>query len=439
MKRFVAGEDRRQAVLLPEYLDDYVSEENPVRVIDVFVGELDLGVMGFAGVVPEATGRPAYHPSALLKIYVYGYINQIASSRRLERESQRNVEMMWLTGRLAPDFKTIADFRKDNGPAIRATCGRFIDLCRRLDLFGHAVVAIDGSKFKAVNTRDRNFTKAKLKKRMEQVEASIEHYMAALETADRQEGVLAQAKSVRLKDKIAALRDQMRAFKALEPVVQAAPDQQVSLTEPDARSMATSGRGSGMVGYNVQAAVDAQHHLIIAQEVSNVGNDRAQLANMAGQAKAAMGSDTLDVLADRGYFSGEQVLACEPLGVTPYVPKPLTSGAKAEGRFGKQDFVYVADDDVYRCPAGERLTRHSTSVEDRMTLHIYWTSKCGDCPLKPQCTTGKERRAWMGATHFRTRPLEKVKTEMSLHVLAYNLKRVIAILGPRPLMAAIRA
>jgi transposase len=478
MKRFVEGEDRRQAVLLPEYLDDYVSEENPVRVIDVFVDELDLGVVGFAGVVPEATGRPAYHPGVLLKIYVYGYINQIASSRRLERESQRNVEMMWLTGRLAPDFKTIADFRKDNGPAIRAACRQFIALCRRLDLFGHAVAAIDGSKFKAVNTRDRNFTKAKLKKRMEQVEASIERYMAALETADRQEGELAQAKSGRLKDKIAALREQMQAFKALEPVVQAAPDQQVSLTDPDARSMATSGRGSGVVGYNVQAAVDAKHHLIVAHEVTNVGNDRAQLANMAGQAKAAMGTDTLDVLADRGYFSGEEVLACEPLGVTPYVPKPLTSVAKAKGRFGKQDFVYVAEHDAYRCPAGERLTRHFSSVEDGMTLHVYWTTRCGDCPLKPQCTTGKERRikrweheavidamqerldrtphamgirratvehtfgtlkAWMGATHFKTKTLEKVRTEMSLHVLAYNLKRVIAILGPQPLMQVMRA
>jgi transposase len=478
MKRFVEGENRLQGVLLPEFLDEYVSAENPVRVIDVFVDELELGVLGFAGVVPEATGRPAYHPSVLLKIYVYGYLNQIASSRKLERESQRNVEMMWLTQRLAPDFKTIADFRKDNGPAIRATCRQFIALCRRLDLFAHAVAAIDGSKFKAVNTRDRNFTKAKLKKRMEQVEASIERYMAALETADRQEGELAQVKSARLKDKIAALRDQMRAFKTLEPVVQAAPDQQVSLTDPDARSMATSGRGSGIVGYNVQAAVDAQHHLIVAHEVTNVGNDRAQLANMAGQAKAAMGATTLDVLADRGYFSGEEVLACEPLGVTPYVPKPLTSGAKAKGRFGKQDFIYVAEDDIYRCPAGERLTRRFASVEDGKALHIYWTTRCGDCPLKPQCTTGKERRvkrweheavidamqerldrtphamrirratvehpfgtlkAWMGATHFRTRTLEKVETEMSLHVLAYNLKRVIAILGPQPLIEAMRA
>ncbi len=478
MKRFVEGEDRRQGVLLPEYLDDYVSEENPVRVIDVFVDELDLGALGFEGVVAEATGRPAYHPGALLKIYVYGYINQIASSRRLERETQRNVEMMWLTGRLTPDFKTIADFRKDNGPAIRASCRQFIALCRRLDLFAHALAAIDGSKFKAVNARDKNFTKAKLKKRMEQVEASIERYMAALETADRQEGEAAQAKSVRLKEKIAALREQMQAFKALEPAVIAAPDQQISLSDPDARSMATSGRGSGIVGYNVQSAVDAKHHLIVAHEVTNVGHDRDQLSIMAGQAKTAMGVAVLDVLADRGYFKGEEVLACEPLGVTPYVPKPLTSGSKAKGRFGKQDFIYIAEDDAYRCPADQRLTRRCTSVENGMDLHVYWTTTCGDCPLKIQCTSGKERRikrweheavidamqdrldrkldamrirratvehpfgtlkAWMGATHFKTKTLDKVRTEMSLYVLAYNLKRVIAILGAVPLMQAMRA
>jgi len=478
MKRFVEGEDRRQGVLLPEFLDDYVSEENPVRVIDVFVEELDLVALGFEGVVPETTGRPAYHPGLLLKIYVYGYINQVASSRRLEREAQRNVELMWLTGRLAPDFKTIADFRKDNGPAIRATCRRFIDLCRRLELFTHAVAAIDGSKFKAVNARDKNFTRAKLQKRMDQVEASIERYMAALETADRQEGELAQAKSGRLKEKIAQLREQMAAFKALEPVVHAAPDQQLSLSDPDARSMATSGRGSGIVGYNVQAAVDAEHHLIVAHEVTNVGNDRGQLSTMAGEAKAAMGAGHLEVLADRGYFSGEEVLACEPLGVTPYVPKPLTSGAKAKGRFGKQDFVYRSDDNTYRCPAGETLTRRFTSLQDGKNLHAYWTSNCAGCPLKGQCTDGKERRvrrwehetvidamqarldakpdamrirratvehpfgtlkAWMGATHFKTRTLEKVRTEMSLHVLAYNLKRMIAILGPGPLMKAMQA
>ena len=478
MKRFVEGEDRRQGVLLPEFLDDYVSEENPVRVIEAFVEALDLEALGFEGVVPEATGRPGYHPGLLLRIYVYGYINQVASSRRLEREAQRNVELMWLTGRLAPDFKTIADFRKDNGPAIGATCRRFVDLCRRLELFTHALAAIDGSKFKAVNARDRNYTRAKLKKRMDQVEASIARYMTAMETADRQEGELAQAKSGRLKDKIAQLREQMAAFKALEPVLDAAPDQQLSLTDPDARSMATSGKGTGVVGYNVQTAVDTEHHLIVAHEVTNVGNDRAQLAKMADEAKAAMGAEALEVLADRGYFSGQEVLACELLSVTPLVPKPLTSGAKARGRFGKQDFAYVPDEDAYRCPAGQALTRRFTALEDGMNIHIYWTSNCAGCPLKHRCTSGKERRilrweheavidamqarldarpdamrirratvehpfgtlkAWMGATHFKMRTLDKVRTEMSLHVLAYNLKRVIAILGPRPLMAAMRA
>jgi len=479
MGRFVEGEDRRQGVLLPEFLDDYVSDENPVRVIDVFVDELDLVALGFAGVIPEATGRPSYHPGMMLKIYVYGYINQITSSRRLEKEASRNVEMMWLTQRLAPDFKTIADFRKDNGPAIRAACRQFIALCRKLKLFTQAVAAIDGSKFKAVNTRDRNFTKAKLKHRMAQVEASIERYMAALTAADRHEGELAEAKSVRLKDKIAALREQMKAFRALEPVIEAAPDHQLSLTDPDARSMATSGRRSGVVGYNVQTAVDAQHHLIVAHEVTNTGHDRDQLAAMAAKAKAAMGVETLDVLADRGYFSGEEVLACEPLGVTPYVPKPLTSGAAAEGRFGKPDFVYLPDMDAYRCPAGQRLPRRMTTMERGQTLHRYWldNASCAACALKAQCTPSPVRRvarweheavidamqerldrrpdamrvrrstvehpfgtlkAWMGATHFKTRTLDKVKTEMSLHILAYNLKRVIAILGPGPLMAAMR-
>jgi len=447
-------------------------------VIDAFVEALDLGALGFEGVVPEATGRPGYHPGLLLKIYVYGYINQVASSRRLEREAQRNVELMWLTGRLAPDFKTIADFRKDNGPAIRATCRRFVDLCRRLELFTHALAAIDGSKFKAVNARDKNYTRAKLKKRMDQVEASIARYMAAMETADRQEGELAQAKSGRLKDKIAQLREQMARFKALEPLIEAAPDQQLSLTDPDSRSMATSGKGTGVVGYNVQTAVDAKHHLIVAHEVTNIGHDRGQLADMSSQAKAAMGAEALEVLADRGYFEGDQVRACDAIGITPYVPKPMTSPAKAKGRFGKQDFVYVAPDDTYRCPAGEALTYRYTSDEAGKMMRSYWTTKCPDCPLKSRCTSGPERRikrwehegvidamqerldrkpdamrirratvehpfgtlkAWMGATHFKTRTLDKVRTEMSLHVLAYNLKRMIAILGPKPLLAAMRA
>ena len=478
MKRFVEGEDRGQGVLLPEFLDDYVAEDNPVRAIDVFVDELDLRALGFEGVVPAATGRPAYHPAAMLKIYVYGYINQVQSSRRLERETARNVEMMWLTGRLAPDFKTIADFRKDNGPAIRSACRQFVVLCRKLNLFTHAIVAIDGSRFKACNSRDRSFSRGSIARRLEQVEASIERYLSALETADRQEGELAEARSARLKDKIASLREQMRKYKALEAAVCAAPDKQISLTDPDARSMATSGKGTGVVGYNVQAAVDTQHHLIVAHEVTNLGNDRSQLSTMAKEAQAATGVCKLTAIADRGYFKGEEILACEAAGVMPLVPKPLTSGAKADGRFGKQDFVYDPGEDVYRCPAGETLTWRHSNVEDGLTLHCYWTRQCIACALKSKCTHSNERRvkrweheavldamqerldraprtmrirrqtaehpfgtikAWMGATHFLTRTLEKVRTEISLHVLAYNLKRVIAILGVQPTIQAMRA
>ena len=478
MKRFVEGEDRNQVTLLPECLDDYIEAENPVRVIEVFVDELDLGALGFTGVEPLATGRPSYHPAVLLKIYIYGYLNRIQSSRRLEREAQRNVELMWLTGRLRPDFKTIANFRKDNGRAIRNVCRQFVVLCQKLDLFAQAVVAIDGSKFKAVNNRDRNFTNAKLKRRLEQIEESIARYLSQLDTADRHEGGVAEAKAGRLKDKIAILKQQMQALKAMELRLRDAADQQISLTDPDARSMATSGRGTGIVGYNVQTAVDAKNHLIVAHEVTNVGNDRGQLAMMAEQARAATGITELTVVADRGYFSGDEILACAQAGIIPFVPKPLNSNSKAEGRFGKPDFIYIAGDDEYRCPAGQRLIKRFTTVEAGMTLDIYWSSACPRCPIKAQCTTGPERRVrrwvheavidamqerldrdpekmrvrrqtvehpfgtikfWMGATHFLMRTLERVRTEMSLHVLAYNLKRVMRLLGIGGLIAAMMA
>ncbi len=478
VKRFVEGEDRRQATLLPECLDDYVAEDNPVRVVEAFIGELDLGARGFEGVVPEATGRPAYHPAALLKIYLYGYLNRIQSSRRLEREAQRNLELIWLTGRLMPDFKTIADFRRDNGPAIRAACAQFVSLCRRLDLFSQAVVAVDGSKFKAVNNRDKNYTAAKVAKRMEQVDASIARYLAALDRADREESDVAEAKASRIKEKIAGLRRQMRFLKEMERQVEAAPDQQVSLTDPDARSMATSGRGTGVVGYNVQAAVDAEHHLIVAHEVTNLGHDRTQLVPMGLKARQATGAEEITVLADRGYFNGDQVLACEGTGVLPCVPKTLTSGSAKRGLFTRGDFFYDAENDHYTCPAGERLTKASARSDRRDDIdHYRHLSACFACPLKPRCTPEKLKRvkrwrhegvldamqarldrmpdamgvrrrtaehpfgtlkAWMGSAHFLTRTLEKVRTEMSLHVLAYNVKRAIAILGVGPLMQAIR-
>src|SRR5712671_1870389 len=478
MHRFIDGEDRMQQALLPHCLDDYVSEDSPVRVVDVFIDELDLAALGFSGVVPEATGRPSYHPATLLKIYLYGYLNQVQSSRRLEREARRNIEMMWLTGKLAPDFKTIADFRRDNGDAIRAVCRQFVMLCRGIGLIGGATVAVDGSKFKAVNNRDKNYTVAKVIGRMEQVNASIARYLRALDQADREESDIAEDKSARLKEKIAGLRRQMQALKEMEQTVQDAPDQQVSLTDPDARSMATSGKGTATVGYNVQIAVDAQHHLIVAHEVINQGYDRHQLAPMAFKAQEATGCEQVTALADRGYFSGDQVLSCEGTGVAPVVPKTLTSSGAKRGFFTRQDFIYDAEHDHYTCPAGAKLSKIHRRVDHTEDFDRYrHLSACFTCPLKSRCTPTKLRRikrwenedvldrmqarldrmpeamgvrrqtvehpfgtlkAWMGATHFLTRTLDKVRTEMSLHVLAYNLKRMITIFGVGPLMAAIR-
>ena len=476
MKRFIQGESRTQSTLLPEMLDDYITDTNPVRVVDVFVDELDLGTLGFEGVEPAATGRPSYHPAVLLKTYVYGYLNRIQSSRRLEREAQRNVELMWLTGRLMPDFKTIADFRKDSGQAIRGVCRQFVVLCQQLGLFTEALVAIDGSKFKAVNNRDRNFTSAKLKRRMQEIESSINRYLVGLDTAVRQEPAVAQVQTERLQDKIAALKAQMQALKAIEVQLKASPDQQISLTDPDARSMKT--RGTGMVGYNVQTAVEAKHHLIVAHAVTNVGTDRDQLTVMAKQARTAMVVSELTAVADRGYFNSTEILACHEAGIAAIVPKTVTSNATAEGRFGKADFIYDAQYNEYRCPAGQHLIWRYASVEKGLRLHRYWSSHCQTCPLKARCTPSPQRRisrweheavleamqtrldrapesmrlrrqtvehpfgtikSWMGATHFLTRTLDRVSTEMSLHVLAYNLKRVMNLLGNATLMEAMRA
>jgi transposase len=479
MRRFVEGMDRGQSTLFPECLEDWIYEDNPVRAIDVFVDELDLAELGFGGVEPEATGRPSYHPSVLLKLYIYGYLNRVQSSRRLEREAGRNVETMWLTGRLVPDHKTIADFRKDNGAAIRKVCARFVALCRQLDLLTSTSVAIDGSKFKAVNTRDKNFTRAKMDRRLGQLEESVARYLSQLDTADRQEPSEALAvRTAHLKEKLAKLAIELQRLKVIEKAMLASPDQQISLTDPDSRSMATSGRGSGIVGYNVQVAVDTLHHLIVTHEVTNTGSDRSQLASIAMQAKQVLGAEHLDAVADRGYYNSTEIKACDDASITVTLPKPMTSGAKSDGRFGKQDFAYLPTEDVYRCPAGEKLTYRYTNEEDGKMLRRYWTTACPRCPLKSQCTTGGERRIsrWehehvleavqqrldanpeamrqrretvehpfatlkmrMGATHFLMKRLPKVATEMALHVLAYNLTRVMNILGVQPLLMAMRA
>jgi transposase len=477
MGRFIEGDDRQQVMLLPECLDDFIAEDNPVRVIDAFVGELDLGELGFEGATPAATGRPSYHPAALLGLYIYGYLNRIQSSRRLERECQRNVELMWLTGRLAPDFKTIADFRRDNGAGIRNVCRRFVVLCRELKLFSQAMVAIDSSKFKAVNSRDRNFTPGKIDRRQQQIEQSIRRYLDALETADRTQPAELEAKTERLQDKIKTLREQMRRMEWIKDRLTREPDAQLSLTDRDARSMMSQAKGTGVVGYNVQTAVDAKHHLIVAHEVTNVGSDRAQLSKMALAAREAMGKTRLQAIADRGYYNAPELKACDDVGIAACVPKPMTSNAKADGRFDKSDFIYIARDDEYQCPAGQRAIYRFTGEENGLQLRRYWSSACPQCPIKAKCTPSQYRRIsrweheavleavqrrmdkhldamtlrrrtiehvfgtlkhWMGSAHFLTRRLTNVTTEMSLHVLAYNLKRLISILGIARTMKAMQ-
>jgi transposase len=476
MSGFIEGEDRHQVTMFPERLDDYVDKEGPVRVIDFFIDELPISGLGFK-TEPNDTGRPAYHPKTMLKLYVYGYLNRVQSSRRLEREAQRNIELMWLIGRLAPDFKTIADFRKNNGEAIRLVCREFVMLCKKLNLLTDAFVAIDGSKFKAVNNRDRNFTRAKMKRRLLEVESHIERYLDQLASADQQ--AAATANTDKLEDKIAAMKEEMARLKKLEATMLATPDKQVSLTDPDARSMKT--RGTGIVGYNVQTAVDTTHHLIVAHEVTNVGSDRRQLANMAMQAQEVIAptpTQPLKVVADEGYYRGEDILACDEANITSFVKKSDTSGKRGKGEFTRREFHYIAQDDEYQCPAGERLIYRYASNENGKQIRRYWSSACVGCKMKSQCTPSEYRRvsrweheatveaaearlaehpdmmrvrratvehpfgtlkAWMGSTHFLTKTLDRVSTEMSLHVLAYNLKRMMAIYGVKPLIEAMKA
>lgn len=477
MKRFIQGQDRSQSTLFPASLEEYIDADNTVRVVDAYVDELDLFTLGFERVNPKATGRPGYHPSVLLKLYIYGYLNRIQSSRRLEREASRNVELMWLTGKLAPDFKTIADFRKDNGPAIQSACSQFVVLCRELGLFARTMVAIDGAKFKAVNARERNFTKGKLTRRIGQIEQSIGRYLQSLDATDLQEGDAAIEKTERLKEKILAMREKMAELEQLKAELIASPEKQISLTDPDSRAMATSTK-AGMVGYNVQTVVDTEHHLIVAHEVTNIVSDKVQLTRMTRQGQEAIGRKNIEVFADRGYFSGDEIMATEALGAIPFVPKPYTSNARKVGRFGKHDFIFQPKDNSYQCPAGQKMSYRFTSVEHGKDMQVYWPDGCEVCALKAKCTTGKQRRikrwanegitdamlarlkalpeamairratvehpfgtlkSWMGVTHFLTKRLKNVKTEMSLSVLAYNIRRMISMMGAKKLIRVIQA
>jgi len=475
MSGFIIGEARTQATLFPEQLDDYVSEDNSVRVIDVFIDGIDLSALGFK-TISAKTGRPAYHPETMLKLYIYGYLNRVQSSRRLEKEAGRNIELMWLLGRLAPDFKTIADFRKNNTKAIRSVCREFVLICRKLNLFSEAFVAIDGSKFKADNNRDRNYTRAKLKRRLELIDESIEKYLKQIVSADRLDDVVAKGKTEKLETKIEKLKKEIERLNEIEKQLLATPDKQISLTDPDARSMRSA--GNGIVGYNVQTAVDVENHLIVAHEVTNVGNDRSQLANMSLQAKEELKVDKLTVVADRGYYNGEEIKSCAEANIDVYLPKCQTSGNQAKGLFGKRDFIYKPEDDEYECPAGEKAIYRYSSLEKDKTMRRYWSSSCVNCKMKPKCTTGVQRRisrweheailddmenrlnqapemmkarretvehpfgtlkVWMGYNHFQMRTLDRVSAEMSLHVLAYNLKRVMNIMGTANLTEAMRA
>jgi len=374
MSGFIEGENRYQSTLFPESVDDYIEEDSVVRVIDVFIDRLDISGLGFKAEAAE-TGRPGYHPRTMLKIYVYGYLNRVHSSRRLEREAKRNVELMWLTARLAPDFKTIADFRKDNGEAIHLVCREFVMLCRKLNLIGDTL-AIDGSKFKAVNNRDKNFTRAKLKRRLAEVEASIERYLDELDKADQS---VPPRDTRSLKDKLAALTEEMNRLKKFEVRMLEAPDQQLSLTDPDARSMKS--RGGGIVGYNVQTAVDTDHHLIVTHEVTNVGSDRRQLMRMAQQARAELEADHITVLADEGYYNGDELRACEDSNITAYVPHSSTSNNKARGQFDRSEFHYIEADDEYEWPAGERLIYRFTRDEKGELIRRYWASALHERPI----------------------------------------------------------
>jgi len=478
MPRFIEEENKNQALLFPQRLDEYIAEDNPVRVIDAFVDGLDLQHLKFERAIPKATGRPGYQPSTLLKLYVYGYMNRIQSSRRLESEAQRNVEMMWLIGRLQPDFKTIADFRKDNRKAIQQVCREFVEICRKLDLFTRSLIAIDGSKFKAVNSKQNNDTQASMKRRIARTEKHIEEYIAALDDIDRKDPGAEEHKEPQLKEKLDVLKKHLNELKLRERKVKEHPDKQISETDPDSRLMKQSTVGS-MVGYNVQIAVDTDYRLIIAHEVTNSPVDRSQLLPMARGAQAALNRRNLTVLADRGYYKGTEIKQCVEEGMTTLVPKSLTSNNGARGFFPRSAFKYDVHRDEYRCPANQALTRRHNNIEKGMSIDTYYVAGpiCRACELKSKCTPGINRRLrrweyehvlekmqrklekipdamtirastvehpfgtmklWCGSRHFLMKRLHNVSTEMSLTVLAYNLRRMISILGVPALLKVVK-
>lgn len=475
---YIRGVSRNQVILFPETVEDYITEDNPVRFIEAFVSSLDLAELGFGRAQPAETGRPAYDPGDLLRLYLYGYLHRVRSSRMLEREAKVNLEVMWLMGKLAPDFKTIADFRRDNLAAIKAVCREFTLLCQKLKLFGGELVAIDGSKFKAVNNRRRNFSEARLTKAIKALEAKIDGYLESLDEADAADSDPDEPgpSAAELRAKIAELQQRKANYKALKQGMKERGAKQVSLTDPDARSMVMH-HHSTEVGYNVQTVVDDQHHLIVEHEVTNDPTDHAHLAEMALRAKETLGVEQLEVVADMGYYDGAEVKQCAEAGITTYIPKPITSVNQKRGRFTKQDFVYDEAKDCYRCPQGAELTYRYESFELGRQIRYYATPKCLSCPIKQKCTSNQRGRRisrWvdeklledmarrvrarpelmrrrqqlseppfgtikraMNQGYFLMRGLSKVGAEMSLTVLSYNIKRVINIIGVKKLIEAV--
>lgn len=468
---YVEGTNREQVMLFPAVMDDYVSAENPVRFMEAFVNGLELGALGFSRAEPEERGRPAYNPRDLLKLYIYGYVNEIRSSRKLERETTRNVELMWLLRRLTPDHKTIARFRQENGRALPAVFREFTKVCRQLNLFGRELVGIDGSKFRAVNSADRNFSEAKLKKRLQWIEEKIGKYLAALQAEDEEESNEREVSAAELQAKIAALQERQLVYEGLQAQLVESGEKQISLTDADARLM--KGRQGHHVSYNVQIAVDSKHKLIADFAVKNEGNDLNCLAAMAQGAKQELEAEQLKVCADRGYYNTAQIKACEDAGIEVHMERPQPE--QREGIFPLEQFSYDAAKDSYLCPAGKRLSYRT--FDKQKQVRCYWTEACHSCPLKSQCTSGKGPRKIkrpvgqdaadrmlqrvaenpqylrlrkqlvehpfgtikraMHQDYFLLRGQEKISGETSLTLLAYNLKRVIKLIGVDQLIAVL--
>ena len=475
MAHHILGQSRTQTTLLPEVLDDFVNEDNPVRVVDVFVDGLDLQTLGFERVIATGKGRPGYHPAVMLKLYIYGYLNRIQSSRRLEKESHRNVELMWLLTRLMPYFKTIADFRKDNGKDIKAVCRQFVQMCRQMNMFADSLFAIDGSKFKAVNSKDNNYLPSNVKYRINKIEKSIEEYLSNMDTQDKTD----KSDNKATPSKLEWLQKRLAELRVIEEEVNAHPDKQVSKNDPDARLLLTR-HLNRQVCYNVQTAVDTKHHLIISHDIDKAA-DRGQLTSVAKQVQQAMNKKDITVLADKGYFSRLDIKASRDLGITANVPQTDTSGSARKGIFNKSLFRYDKDKDVYICPAEETLQNRFRATEKGVEQDIYFNNiACSHCEIRAKCTQSKKDprrmrrwihepiidamqkrlddnrdipvlrkqtvehpfgtiKMWMGAQHFLMTRKHNVLTEMSIHVLAYNLKRMMSIMGVTGLISAMTA